>query len=357
MDQKLCKYNLGAGQIIFLYLIYENEYISSNLLAEFCDMDKSTITKSVQKLIEEDFISYEIDEKDKRIKKLYTTNKTNNIINELFDYRNEIFENLTQNIDMLELENVISNITKNSKLLEKKNNYVNKLKIGGFQKLTLLDYPKKSACTLFLSGCNFKCPFCHNKDLVFIPENFECFEVSEIFNYLEKRANILDGVCISGGEPLLQEGIVDFIKDIKKLGYDIKLDTNGMYFDKLKYLIDENLIDYVAIDIKNCLEDYNNTIGLNANFNLEDIRKSVDYVMQSKIDYEFRTTVVEEFHNEKSFEKIGEWIRGAKEYNLQFFEDGNNVIREGLHAPSLENMTKYQKILSKYVPNTKIRGI
>lgn len=236
--------------------------------------------------------------------------------------------------------------------------------IEGLQKTTLLDYPGKVACTMFTDGCNFRCPFCQNASLVIDKGNLIPIESQknglyteeDIFKFLNKRQGILDGVCITGGEPMIQKDLEKFIKKIKDLGFLVKLDTNGSFPERLEKLIDEKLIDYVAMDIKNCREDYGRTIGIN-NFNTHNIEKSVDILMQNKIPYEFRTTIVREFHGEEQMRKIGEWIKGAEQYFLQQFVDSGDVIQPGLHAWEPEILHRYREIMSGYTVVTGLRGI
>ena len=228
--------------------------------------------------------------------------------------------------------------------------------IQGLQKLTLLDYPGKVACTIFTAGCNFRCPFCHNASLVIDTSANETIPEEEIFRFLTKRQGILDGVCISGGEPLIQDGIEEFIRQIKEMGYDVKLDTNGSFPDKLIRLVEAGLIDYVAMDIKNSQEHYGRTIGIE-DYDIRDVHRSVKYLMSGKVPYEFRTTVVREFHQRSDFASIGRWIRGAREYYLQQFVDSGDLIRPGLHGYNKEIMEQALELVKKDVESAKLRGL
>lgn len=230
------------------------------------------------------------------------------------------------------------------------------MKINGFQKMTVLDYPKKVACTIFTAGCNLRCPFCHNASLVTHIDNSVNFDEDEILAYLKKRTGILDGVCITGGEPLLQPDIESFIAKIKDLGYSVKLDTNGCYPDALKSLIDKNLVDYVAMDIKNSKAKYALTVGIE-NFDISPIEKSVQILLNSSIDYEFRTTIVKEFHSVNDIQDIGMWIKGAKNYFLQNFVDSGDLICGDLNAVEKGDLYNMQKKLHDFVTNCEIRGI
>ncbi|MBQ8804535.1 MAG: anaerobic ribonucleoside-triphosphate reductase activating protein [Tyzzerella sp.] len=230
------------------------------------------------------------------------------------------------------------------------------MKIHGLQKTTLLDYPEKVACTVFTAGCNFRCPFCHNASLVVdIKKEAEITE-EEFFSFLKKRQGILDGVCITGGEPLLQADIEDFIGKIKEFGYAVKLDTNGSFPKKLKALVDKGLVDYVAMDIKNCLDTYAATAGVEA-LDIEAIKESVAYLKEGHVPYEFRTTVVKNYHTKEGFEKVGQWIQGTEKYFLQNFVDSGDLIGKNTMGCSEEEMKEFLEVVQKYVPGTKLRGM
>jgi len=230
------------------------------------------------------------------------------------------------------------------------------MKIQGLQKLTLLDYPGKVGCTIFTAGCNFRCPFCHNAALVTRIEDEKDIPTEEVLAFLRKRKGMLAGVCISGGEPLLQEDIVEFIQQIKALGYLVKLDTNGSDVNKLKTLVADNWIDYVAMDIKNTPEKYGETIGVQ-NISVEQIIQSVDFLLTDKVDYEFRTTIVREYHKREDMAAIGQWLKGAKRYYLQKFEDSGDLIDTGCRAYTTEIMQQALTIVQEYVRNAQLRGV
>ena len=230
------------------------------------------------------------------------------------------------------------------------------MRIQGLQKLTLLDYPEHTACTLFAVGCNFRCPFCHNASLVIdIPEKAEISE-EEFFAFLQKRIGILDGVCVSGGEPLLQQGIESFIKKIKDMGFAVKLDTNGSFPDKLIHLVESGLVDYVAMDIKNSPETYAFTVGTER-VDMDAVRKSVAYLKEGYVPFEFRTTVVKHYHSKETFEEIGKWIAGTEKYFLQNFVDSGDLIGKNTRGCSEEEMKEFLSVVKKYIPSAKLRGI
>lgn len=228
------------------------------------------------------------------------------------------------------------------------------MKIGGFQKMTVLDFPGKIACIIFTHGCNFKCPFCHNARLV--TEDSDFFDEEEILSYLNKRRGILDGVCISGGEPLIHcDSVFALMKKIKDLGFLIKLDTNGYLPNKLKFAIDNGLVDYVAMDIKNSPDKYPQTAGIDI-VDMEKIKSSIEIIMSSSIDYEFRTTVTKELHTPEDFVEIGKLIRGAKRYYIQNFVDSGGIISEGSSPLENQGLTALLEAISPYVPGALIRG-
>ncbi len=229
------------------------------------------------------------------------------------------------------------------------------MKICGIQKLSLQDFPEKLSAIVFTGGCNLRCPFCHNAGLALGDAQQEVMSEDELMTFLEKRKGRLEGVCISGGEPTLQPDLEDFIRKIRTLGYAVKLDTNGTNPEKLEHLINEGLLDYVAMDIKNSPAKYGETSGIGG-MNTDSIQKSIDILMQNRVPYEFRTTVVEEFHTVQDIQDIGAWIKDAPRYYLQTFVDSGGLIAQNLHAADGETMIKMKNAASQYVKNTKIRG-
>jgi len=228
--------------------------------------------------------------------------------------------------------------------------------IQGLQKLTLLDYPDKVACTIFTSGCNFRCPFCHNASLVVDTYKYQKISEEEIFTFLEKRQGVLEAACISGGEPLLQNDIEIFMKRIKDMGYLVKLDTNGSFPEILARIIDNGLVDYVAMDLKNSPLNYARTIGIEE-FDYTPIEKSIRILKQGSIPYEFRTTVVREFHRKSDFLDMASWIKGAQSYFLQQFVASDDMIQEGLHGYDEEIMKQALELVNKEVESACLRGL
>lgn len=227
------------------------------------------------------------------------------------------------------------------------------MEISGFEKLTLTDYPGHIACILFTKGCNFKCPFCHNSDLITFGKGN--ISQTDVMDYLKKRKSMLDGVVITGGEPTMQKDIMSFIKSIKDLGLKVKLDTNGYNPIVLKGLIDEKLIDYIAMDIKADEVNYSLVSGININYNK--IIESVDYIKKSGIDYEFRTTVVKEYHNYEILNSICEYLGKNTKYYIQNFENSSNVLNQKLNGFDKRELIELVNKLNKRFPNVMIRGI
>jgi anaerobic ribonucleoside-triphosphate reductase activating protein len=232
------------------------------------------------------------------------------------------------------------------------------MNIHGLQKMTLLDFPGRVACTVFLGGCDFRCPFCHNAPLV-LPERIEGDPNGEetVLQFLKKRQGILDGVAVTGGEPLLHRDMPDFLRKIRALGYKIKLDTNGSFPDRLIELVNEGLVDRVAMDIKNSPALYAKTVGLRE-LDLAAVERSKDFLLEGRVEYEFRTTVVKGLHTEESLTEAAEWIRGAAEYYLQQFKDSGDIIAlEGLGAFRDEEMRALAARLRPIIPSIRLRGV
>lgn len=224
--------------------------------------------------------------------------------------------------------------------------------ISGLQKLTLLDFPGKTACTVFCYGCNFLCPFCHNALLV-TEKAEEFIDENEIFSFLQKRQGILDGVCITGGEPTLQKDLKAFLKKIKDMGFAVKLDTNGYKPDLLREIIDEGLCDYVAMDIKNTPEKYALTVG--KTIDTDKILESISILKEGKIPCEFRTTVVKEFHTEEDIREIAKLLNGVVPFFLQQFKDSGMLIKEGLSAYTKEEMEGLAEKAKEILSDTHLR--
>ena len=224
--------------------------------------------------------------------------------------------------------------------------------VKGLQKLTLLDYPGELGAIVFFGGCNFRCPFCHNGTLVLggAPD----IDTEELFSFLKSRVGRLGAVVISGGEPTIYKDLPDFIRRVRSLGFKIKLDTNGTNPDMIIALVNDGLVDYVAMDIKNSPDEYSSCTGCEVD--MEKIKKSVEFLLSGAVEYEFRTTLVRQLHTLENMKKIGEWIRGARRYFLQSYKHSDGVISDGLDAHSTKTVAEFLEAVLPYVPNAQIRG-
>ncbi len=230
------------------------------------------------------------------------------------------------------------------------------VRICGLNKTTLLDYPGHVAATVFLGGCNFRCPFCQNGDLVLKPEGQPAIEKEAVMAFLRKRKGVLTGVCITGGEPTIERGLEELIEEIKDIGYLLKLDTNGYCPEVIRKLTEKGLVDYIAMDIKNDLKKYGGTVGIQG-IDAGRIMDSIRWIINGKTDYEFRTTVVKELHGREDMSAIGKAIKGAKAYFLQGYQESGGVIAPGFHAYGKEEMEELAEWVRPFVPNVQLRGV
>ena len=231
------------------------------------------------------------------------------------------------------------------------------MSIQGLQKLTLLDFPGQVACTVFLGGCNFRCPFCHNASLVLEPGQGPEITQEELLAFLKKRQGVLDGVCVTGGEPLLWPALPELLQKIKALGYQVKLDTNGSRPELLRQLVQEGLVDYVAMDIKAGPQNYAHVAGV-PGFDLTPIEQSVAFLKSGVVKHEFRTTVVAPLHTSRDFGEIGHWLQGEERYFLQGFVDSGALMQNvGLAAYTKEEMEEFLELVQKNIPHAALRGI
>lgn len=230
------------------------------------------------------------------------------------------------------------------------------MKIFGLQKLSLLDFPGKVACTVFTGGCNLRCPFCHNASLVLSPEDEMPQE--EFFGFLSKRIGKLEGVCVTGGEPLINRDIDGFLAAIKAMGFAVKLDTNGCFPEALRRIVGEGLVDYVAMDIKNSPSRYAETVGIEG-FDVAPVLESADFLLSGAVEFEFRTTVVRGLHDEDSFREIARRFAGAPKYFLQSFKDSGDLIspERGFGGFSREELERLREILTRTMPDVSLRGV
>ena len=228
--------------------------------------------------------------------------------------------------------------------------------ISGLQKLTLLDYPGHTACTVFTPRCNWRCPFCHNASLVLSPDSQPVIEEADFFSFLEKRRGLLDGVAVTGGEPTLYADLPDFLRRIKDMGFAVKLDTNGTHPAMLRAILDEGLADYVAMDVKAGRDNYPSVTGT-LRPGLEAVEESASMLMGGRTDFEFRTTVVKELHTAEDFRDIAAWLAGEEKYFLQAFKDSGDILAGDFTACTRAEMEAFRAAVLPLIPHTEIRGM
>lgn len=230
------------------------------------------------------------------------------------------------------------------------------MEFSGLQKLAMVDYPGKLAATVFTGGCNLRCPFCHNAVLVLHPDQAEHLREADILDFLSRRRGLLDGVVLSGGEPLLHDGAADFLRQVRDLGFAVKLDTNGCDPARLAEILNQGLVDYVAMDVKNAPARYAETVGI-PGFNPAPVEESIRLLRKSTVDYEFRTTLVRELHRPEDLDAIAAWLAGAPRYYLQNFVDSGNLIGRGYHGFTAEQLQGFAERVRPFFGAVELRGI
>ncbi len=332
-DRVMSSFEIGWGQLFFLFFVYEQEGITMQEITKNSEVDKGTTTKSMQRLVETGYVVMRTDEKDKRVKRLYTTEKTTALMNALYEYRSQYRSLVFEGLDGNSFETMIEQACANSRTSLDTAATSQHIWLGEMQPVTLVDYAPHIASTIRTAGCNFKCPNCSHKQLVFIPEDYAYLDSEEILTYLEKRKGYLQGVFVAGGEPLMQEGIFSFLSKIKEMGYLVKLNTNGSYPKALKQAIHSHLVDEVVLSIKQCKEKYAQSAGLQEDsFHIDNIEESVSYLLTSPIPYTFHTDVFAQEHSLEDFAAIGQWLHGAKHYTLHFDNDYPEETIEQIQA-------------------------
>lgn len=343
-DKKLQDYHLSYAQLPVLIMVYENEGISLQEIAHQGVYDKGTITKNVQKLEALDLIEVVSSKKDRRFKELYTTPKAIPLMIEIYNLRKGWWKHLNSSLpnEMVEqFAQYFSDIVENAKSLADQNE--TKIQFYEHQKVCLNEYPDQISTVLFTGGCNFQCPNCHRKDLVFLKQNKVEIPMIEIENYLEKRKGMIQAVSIKGGEPCMHPELTSFLMYVKSLGYKVLVETNGSYPDVLQEWIQDGYVDYVRLSIRNDPKCYEEAIGIHP-FNMKEIERTVQLLKESSIDYEFMTMLDKKLHNKKRIIQIAKWLNNDKDYVLY-----------PLHY-DVEEVKSWIPEIRAYMPNTKIGG-
>lgn len=357
-DKVLAEYGIGYSQFVFLMSIFEHEGILMNELASNGSYDKGTITKSIAKLVENGFVRIEDSIKDKRAKELYATQKAMDLMPKLYSIRQEWLNYLSSDLDeeSLSLYNAaMEKILNKARLYSNTDLPIENMKFYSFDKLNMKAYKGKVSSLLQVGTCNFRCKNCDRKNLVFLSSDSKTYDGNEVLEYLFERNKFLDGVVISGGEPLLNETLPLYLKSLKDTGLKIKLETNGSNFKRLKEIIDNKLVDMVSLNIKNEESLYPQTIGL-AEYDLASVKESINYLLKNKCDYEFTMTLSKEVHGNTNFNLVGEMVKGAKSLVISNYIDSNSSITNGLTPLSMKELNDIKAILEKYIMNVEIAG-
>ena len=348
-DHVMQRYGIGWGQILFLFFINENEGCTMQEVTDISKVDKGTTTKAIQKLQDEMYIEVKQDGHDKRVRRLYTTSKAVSIMNDLYAfrnmYRNQVFGDL-KDTTFEEILNILSD--RSCHLTSDK---TRTLRIGRFDKYSLQIVPGKACAVIYLSGCNLKCPYCYEKELVFVPETIKYVPEEDVLTYLSQRKDVIDRVVISGGEPCLQDGLLPFLEQIHHLGYPIQLHTNGCYPNVLKECIEKKIVDDIVLDYKSSHKKMKFIIGNQT----DAVKESLQLLKDSKIDYEVVTTLLRELHPLNEVESIAKELQGVANYTIRNYQDRDTVISKIYHALKEEELQKRLEVIRKYIPNAKIR--
>ena len=355
-DKVLGDFGIGYSQFVFLTTIFENEGILMNELAMNGSYDKGTVTKSIAKLVESEYVRIVDSKRDKRSKELYTTQKANAIMPKLYAIRQEWLNYLSGDVSEEEL-NTCNEIM--NKVLNKARKYSNtdlpidSIKFYKFDKLNMNVYKGKASAALYVGACNFRCLNCNRKDLVFLSPDQKAISASEVLGYLYDHKKFLDAVVVSGGEPLLNDNLADFLKSIKNMNLLVKLETNGSNFERLKEIIDKELVDYVSMSIKNTPKLYPSTIG-SVTYDLTSIENSINYLKENKCEYEFVLSLSKQANSKTDYEELGKLVEGAEKLLLKNCTDNTNCINDNLVPLSDNEFEKARVILSEHVKNIEV---
>lgn len=351
---------IGYAQLLFLTQIYEHEGITMNELVRTGSYDKGTVTKSLQKLEQSNYVEVRASTSDKRSRQIFTTEKCRKIITPLFVEKQRWLATLAADLSSEELTRFLKCLAAFAHKAQELHNIEidndKRLAFYGMQKISLVDYPGKLVSTLLLSGSNFRSPYATTRDYLFLNEMDSLVDEAEVIQYLARRHTLIDGICISGGEPFLYPSLEPFLRRVKELGLLVKIDTNGSFFTPLKNWIEAGLIDFVSLEILNTRTKYPLSAGV-TNVDLKAIEKSIDYLLHSDIAYEFVTTLVAGFHETSDIIKIAKRIAGAKSYVLKEFDDRASSVEKDLHALPHEKMQAIKDSVSKYVTNVELRFV
>ena len=354
-DKVLSGFGLSYSGLIFLISIYEDEGLMLNKLAQDGSFDKGSITKAINKLEENGFVVIQDSKKDKRAKELYTTQKTRDLMPKLYQIRQEYLNYLSEDLNEEEVETLNSLMDKvllKAREYSKTNIDIQNIQISNFIPLSFIHYDNLSTAVIQTGGCNFRCRHCENKNLVFLSSSSEKINVSDVLNYLNKRQNMLQGVVVEGGEPLLHDGIVSLFQELRELDLNIKLCTNGSQFERLKQIVDLRLADEIEVKIMGSKSYYAKYIGLES-FDTSNIDKTINLLINGNIKYCFTLTLTDE---EIDYEELGRWLKDVKCLKLRRYNKSDECIDKSIEATPKEKLSEIIEILNKYVKEIKLEG-
>lgn len=346
-DKKLADLSLTYAQLPILISIYEDEGISMQQIAQDGGYDKGTITKNVQKLASLGYVEVQSSLKDKRVKELYTTDNTKQVMNRIYGIRRNWWKHIIHSLPLEKVEEFSSfyeEMAENAKAYAEKEE--TEIQIFSHKKVDLLTYSNKISTTFSTAGCNFRCPFCQKRDLIFLNENRIELDIEQIKEYLNKRSNVLDAVCFDGPEVLMHPELEPLLRYIKDLGYVIKIRTNGSYPELLKRWVAYRLVDFVSLDIMNSRFAYSSTIGV-SNFDLSLIDETLELLRSQVVRHEVVLTLIQEIHTLQDVQDVASWVQGVQSFVLRSF-----VGDEHFHGFDREQMKKSLEIAKAILPNT-----
>lgn len=354
-DKVLSGFGLSYSGLIFLISIYEDEGLMLNKLAQDGSFDKGSITKAIYKLEENGFVLIQDSKKDKRAKELYTTQKTRDLMPKLYQIRQEYLNYLSEDLSEEEIEILdflMDKVLLKAREYSKTNIDIQNIQISNFIPLSFKHYDNLSTAVIQTGGCNFRCRHCENKSLVFLSSSSEKIRVSDVLNYLNKRQNMLQGVVVEGGEPLLHDGIISLLQELRELDLNIKLCTNGSQFERLKQIVDLRLVDEIEVKIMGSKSYYAKYIGLES-FDTSNIDKTINLLMKSNIKHCFALTLTDE---EIDYEELGIWLKDVDCLKLRRYNKSDECIDTSIESTPKEKVSEIIEILNKYIKEIKLEG-
>ncbi|MBQ0064746.1 MAG: anaerobic ribonucleoside-triphosphate reductase activating protein [Firmicutes bacterium] len=353
-DAQLKEYHLSYAQLPVLIMIYENEGIPLNEIVVRGDYDKGTISKTVKNLEALNYIRVDSSLRDKRAKALFTTEKTKQIMSQIYSIRRRWWKHLTSHMDNESFQTFVENTHDMAEVSKKISSRIeNGAYYMEWKKMSLSAYEGKISSILYTGGCNFRCPMCTKKKYVFLKDEIDELKNEEIREFFRNKQNMIDAICIEGGEPFMHIHFLSSLREMKKLNYKIKIHTNGSYYEQLKTAIDQGLVDMISMSIHNSIKEYDTSIGMKG-YNIDNIKKSVAYLLEGHIPYEFEIVLVKEYHTIQNVEQMANWLRGARRIVLSNYNENEDSIAKNLHPVSEDDFRIMKNIFSAQVEEVKV---